>query len=659
MRAASDGVRFADSLGESRTLGRKIGFDMGKHFSQSDGNKNVRGRGTYVRKSSGKARPVGFNSYADGGSMRSNGWQPIEPERENRHVVAKVIAVILLLLVAIGGVTGFRLYRSVKSVKADAQVVMDSVDQLKESVKSGDAETTRSVASNMNISVHNIQNELDDPAWTIASFVPVLGDDVRSVRKLGDVLVDLSDNAIAPLAINADEVNLKNLVKNGSINVEALESLSDVFATAAPVVTRDAEAVQSLPDAHLPQVAGVLDKAKEKMGKAASAIDKANSLLPILPDMLGKDGQTRNYLLIAQNNVEIRSTGGFYGSWCLVTVTDGHISLTDSKTLQNIEPPAGTNPSVSGGELAAFGPSIATNPGSTGFMYDFSRAGNVAAQFWQALVGGHIDGTIAVDPVFLQRLLALTGGVTTSNGVTVDGSNAAAVLMHDSYWTMPSDQTDLFFAEVAALSFNKLTSDLGGVNVKDLYETLNSSMDDGRLQVWMANENEEAAMKAIGASGQFTEDKTPTVGFYMNNVSFSKIEWYLKSGSEVSAPTVNADGSRTFKVTTSLTNMLDSATAAGAPDYVLGGNQSYDKTNITEWLYIVAPSGGTVSNVAISDGSAVNDLDETLGISSYSALVSFGMGQTLTVTYDVTIPAGAGDTLNVHMTPTAQESAGW
>ena len=315
---------------------------MGKHFSQSDGNKNVRGRGTYVRKSSGKARPVGFNSYADGGSMRSNGWQPIEPERENRHGVAKVIAVILLLLVAIGGVTGFRLYRSVKSVKADAQVVMDSVDQLKESVKSGDAETTRSVASNMNISAHNIQNELDDPAWTIASFVPVLGDDVRSVRKLGDVLVDLSDNAIAPLAINADEVNLKNLVKNGSINVEALESLSDVFATAAPVVTRDAEAVQSLPDAHLPQVAGVLDKAKEKMGKAASAIDKANSLLPILPDMLGKDGQTRNYLLIAQNNVEIRSTGGFYGSWCLVTVTDGHISLTDSKTLQNIEPPAPT-----------------------------------------------------------------------------------------------------------------------------------------------------------------------------------------------------------------------------------------------------------------------------------------------------------------------------
>lgn len=43
--------------------------------------------------------------------------------------------------------------------------------------------------------------------------------------------------------------------------------------------------------------------------------------------MLGANGQTRNYLMYAMNNVEIRACGGFGGSQGLISVTDGQMSI--------------------------------------------------------------------------------------------------------------------------------------------------------------------------------------------------------------------------------------------------------------------------------------------------------------------------------------------
>ena len=570
-----------------------------------------------------------------------------------------LILSIVLLLVVVAGVEGFLLFNSVKTIKNDANVAMGSVDSLKTAAKSGDAAALSRVSSDINVSAHNIQNELASPAWTFASLVPVLGDDVRSVRALGDVMVDLSDNALTPLASNSDAVKLSNLMSAGAVNVPVFEQLASALQQAAPVIQRSDATLKALPEAHIPQVKDVMGNVTGKISTASDAVTKLNLIAPHLPKMLGGNGQTRNYLLVAQNNAEARSTGGFYGSWSVLTVTDGKIELGGSQKIQNTEITEDIMPSVTDAEITVFGDHIRTNPGSTGYLYDFSRAGNVAAQYWEGLAGQSIDGTIAVDPIFLQTLLRLAGGITTSDGTVVDGTNAATALLHDSYWNMEPEQTDIFFAEVAARSFAQLMGNLGGVDMSGLLEEVQKSAEEGRVQVWMKDAAEERAITELDLSGNYASDeKGPVVGVYFNDQTFSKIEWYLKLENSIGAATKNADGTTSYQVTTSFTNMLDPQTAKIAPDYVLGHADQFDKTSMVEGVYLAAPGGGKLSNVSVSNGAEVTDFTHT-GLNVWGTQVQIPMEDTVTISYTVTVSSAATSPLKVHTSPTAQVAAGW
>lgn len=628
---------------------------MGKHFANGPQDDSQATAANNFAQAVEPARPYGAYSRAS----RTGGQRPDYGEPKKKHTVAKVILVVVLLLVVFGGIEGFLLFNSVKTIKNDANVALSSVDSIKTAAKSGDAATLTRVASDINVSAHNIQNELASPAWTVASLVPVLGEDVKSVRTLGDVLVDLSDNALTPLASNSDVLKLSNLMSAGAVNVPVFEQLASALQQAAPVIQRSGATLEALPEAHLPQVRDVMSNVTSKMTTASDAVTKLNLIAPYLPRMLGGNGQTRNYLLVAQNNAEARSTGGFYGSWSVLTVSDGRIELGGSQKIQNTDISEDIMPTVSDAEITVFGEHVRSNPGSTGYLYDFSRAGNVAAQYWEGLEGQAIDGTIAVDPVFLQTLLRLAGGITTSDGTVVDGTNAAAALLHDSYWNMEPGQTDIFFAEVAGRSFAQLMGNLGGVDMSGLLEEVQKSAEEGRVQVWMKDADEERAITELDLSGNFASDeKDPVAGVYFNDQTFSKIEWYLKLDSSIGTPTKNPDGTTSYQVTASFTNMLDPKTASIAPDYVLGHNDQFDKTSMVEGVYLTPPGGGKLSNITVSDGSDVTDFTYT-GLNVWGTRITIPMEETVSISYTVTVSPSATSPLKIHTSPTAQVAAGW
>ena len=633
---------------------------MGKHFANGPSAEHQATAAHSFAQAPEPARPYGAYSRAPRASYQGSGFDDSNfGKPKKKHTAAKVILVIVLLLVVVAGVEGFLLFNSVKTIKNDANVAIGSVDSLKTAAKSGDAAALSRVSSDINVSAHNIQNELASPAWTFASLVPVLGDDVRSVRALGDVMVDLSDNALTPLASNSDAVKLSNLMSAGAVNVPVFEQLASALQQAAPVIQRSDATLKALPEAHIPQVKDVMGNVTGKISTASDAVTKLNLIAPHLPKMLGGNGQTRNYLLVAQNNAEARSTGGFYGSWSVLTVTDGKIELGGSQKIQNTEITEDIMPSVTDAEITVFGDHIRTNPGSTGYLYDFSRAGDVAAQYWEGLTGQAIDGTIAVDPVFLQTLLRLAGGFTTSDGTVVDGTNAATALLHDSYWSMEPEQTDIFFAEVAARSFAQLMGNLGGVDMSGLLEEVQKSAEEGRVQVWMKEAAEERAITELDLSGNFASDeKDPVAGVYFNDQTFSKIEWYLKVDNSIGAATQNADGTTSYQVTTSFTNMLDPQTAKIAPEYVLGHNDQFDKTSMVEGVYLTPPGGGKLSNISVSDGSEVTDFTHT-GLNVWGTRITIPMEDTVTISYTVTVSSAATSPLKVHASPTAQVAAGW
>ena len=405
----------------------------------------------------------------------------------------------------------------------------------------------------------------------------------------------------------------------------------------------------------------MLEQVQGPVSEAQGLVDQIEPILNLLPQMLGADGQTRTYLVIAQNNSELRATGGLPGSWGTISITDGVISMGEFQSILHDE---GLQVEITDEERAAIATNMDTDPAQVNCTADFTRVGQLARDYWAQEGLGTVDGVIAIDPVFLQRLLSLTGGFTAPDGTAVDGTNAAKVLLSDTYWMFGNDgdAQDAYFAAVAGLAFETIMDNLGNAGMTDLMGVVEQSGKDGRLLVWMANEDEQSLMVNMGLSGRLESDPTkPVLGVYLNDDTYSKISWYASSSTVVGEGVKNADGTTTYDVTTTLTNTITPEEAASAPTYISGTNGAKrDVSDMLDFVFFYAPAGGTITDFQVSEGALFEDYgiaDETLsGLQVLRMRTHLLAGETATFTYKVTVSADAAEPLAVRTTPLAQES---
>ncbi|MFR4502845.1 MAG: DUF4012 domain-containing protein [Collinsella sp.] len=586
-------------------------------------------------------------------------------ERKKRHTGAIVAAVVVVLLVALGA-SGFMLLNSAKTVKGEAKEAVAIVGSLKDKVTSGDFSTLPDDAKKIDELCDSMKAETSSPLWTAASFIPVYGSDINAARTMIDALSDVSSNALVPMADNLSQATPGKLFQDGMINVSALQAVADSLSSSSKVFKSANEKIQGIGDTHISQVTELVDKAKDGFATLSGAVDAAEKVAPVLPQMLGANGQTRHYLVLAMSNVEIRACGGFPGSRGVMSVTDGKLELGDFVKVDMMKEPLSPLPITdeeanlftTGWGLTGFN-TLGYTMGDVTMTPDYPRAAQLASDMQKAIVGDDIDGVFAVDPVFLQYMLGVVGGTQLPDGTVVDGSNAAKVLLHDIYWNYPVEEQDAIFAAVAGSAFNKIVDELGSSDITKIAAAIEKGASEGRILMYSRNDDEEKAAKALGISGALQTDtsEAPILGVYVNNYSYSKMDWFLDKRVTIDSSVENADGSTTYRVTTSLKNTMTPQEKAEMPGYFQGHNGiSQDIDDEVLRLYLYAPAGGSISDIKTS-GSGSIEMNEAThdGLKVAWGGVHMLLGQDIKVEYTVTTSKDSGHKeLKVRTTPTAQ-----
>ncbi len=647
------------------------------------------------------ATPFATNAY-DMPFSRDDGWSrnagnassfelaPIgfddDPERKRRHrhrVAAVVVTCIIVILVAVG-LAGYSLYQDINSLKADAAVVQAQLPSVQSSLTSGDVDSAKDAVYTLDETADRMKAITDKTTWKLASKLPVVGTTVSEARTLCSVLDDLSSNALVPMTDNLSGVSLSSLILPGhTIDVDQLQRVFDAVNEAAPVVSRANAQVNSLQPTGVGQIDNAIASAGSALVKLDTAMENVNEFSQVAPSMLGVDGTPRVYLLVAQNNAEIHATGGLAGSVGELTVIDGVISLGDfipvsSNSTLSSYLKSDDRPSITDEETEIFGTRLNSTAMDMNYTPDFARFAEILSQAWVGIGGDEPDGVIAIDPVVLQDVLSLVGGVTAPNGTTIDGTNAATELLHNAYdGSMTPTQEDQFFSAVAALAFQKIFDDIGGVSPLALTDTVKDNVASYHILAWSNDAAVEGYYRELGCTGELSQDEAnPQLGVFFNDDTWSKVSWYLSTSTTVSDPVRNANGSRTYQVTTVLHNNIDAASAQAEDDGVTGLNgKKRDASDMIDWIYLVAPAGGSISNVSVSgymqtaddqnlDSSATPQgemVEATLeGHDIWFGSTQMLGGDSTTVTYTVTTsPSAQTDSLSVRQTPTLQDIAGW
>ncbi len=570
-----------------------------------------------------------------------------------------VAVVIVALVVAVGG-CGLALLNDAKAIKSKVSQYTSEVSALQQAVLSGDGDQAASAASQLSSTAQAMKSQTDGVLWSLGSLVPIYGTDISQAKELTQALADLTDNGVVPAVDTIKGYKISDLFGDGgTVNLDMLSTIATALESLKNPLQRTANTVNDMQPFHVESIESTMGTVRDTLSSADTLVQQAGEILSSLPGMLGANGESKTYLMVAQNNVEVRGAGGFPGSSGTLTVTNGSMALGDFTTIAGKRTDT-WSPEVQEDEVAFINNSLLDNPGSATSTPQFPRAAQIYASEWEYWQGGTLDGVVAIDPVFLQRLLRLTNTSVTVDGVEVNGDNAAQVLMSDTYSRYATnDEMDAFFAAVAAEAFHGVLNNLGSIDPFQLLEVVNQATADHRLQVWMANEDYEKVIEKVGASGELSTDETaPVVGVYVNDYTWSKIDWYLDMKTTVGASTKNADGSTTYEVTTTATNTMTEEEAQTLPDYVVGSNpDKRSRGDMVTLLLLLAPAGGTISDIQATGGVFSNSHGTLYGFDGERCMVQEEPGETTTITYKVTTATTATQPLAVRQTPLAHDTS--
>ncbi|MBU0637166.1 DUF4012 domain-containing protein, partial [Patescibacteria group bacterium] len=346
--------------------------------------------------------------------------------RPNLFYLRSVIIFALVLLILILPFKAYTYYKSLDTIRG--QVLKESkqaINQLLFAGKSAvdlDFNQTQinfSQAGNNFLSAQDKLNEINGLLFTLAAIIPDKNLQLTAVAKdilqAGQLSSEIGKNLSMIIEKSFNKTNgLKEILDN--FRLYGRLAASKTFKLNNLLTTIDNN---NLPDQYSQQFILLQEKTKILNNSLTEFVDLADKL----DNFLGLT-QNKRYLLVFQNNTELRASGGFIGSYALLDFSNGK--------LKNLEVPGGGSYDTKAGMLAKI---IAPQPlqliapqwyfWDANWWFDWPTSANKLMWFYEKSNGPTVDGVISFTPTVLEELLKIIGPIdlTEQYNMIIDADN--------------------------------------------------------------------------------------------------------------------------------------------------------------------------------------------------------------------------------------------
>ena len=332
----------------------------------------------------------------------------------------------LLVIGAWSAATGGQLVGRVRSLQAHLQYLEVFAQGDAGGMGLAELESAGEHLAGMRQDLEAIQSQVGPllPAGRLLRWLPRHGGDLAAASDLLDIAVGLAsagDRTFQALSPAFDLFD--GSAGNPTPAQSAGERLLPVLLAAQPELQAAQDELAAVEEAQIridaqilsPRVASLLDRLDRYRPWFETAVEGAL----LIPGLLGADGP-RTYLIVAQNNQELRATGGFISGVGELRVEGGRLgslSFDDSYAVDNLNVPHELTPldfqRVLWGQLWFFR--------DTNWDADFPTSAQRALDVYARDRGVQADGVIALDLSALRFLVDAVGPLQmegTANPVT-------------------------------------------------------------------------------------------------------------------------------------------------------------------------------------------------------------------------------------------------
>lgn len=272
----------------------------------------------------------------------------------------------------------------------------------------------------------------------------------------------------------------------------------------------------------------------KKLTTYLSLVKKARAITSILPEVVAIKG-AKSYLVLLQNNMEIRPTGGFIGSFAKVSFEGGKLKnlkvddiyAIDGQLKIHVEPP----------------PEIKEDLGQKDWFLrdsnwesDFPTAARQAEWFYNKEVGERVEGTFALDVSAMENLLSVLGPLDLSDyneKITSDNLFEKAVSHAEISFFPGSQAKRSFLTSLSNEVFSKLFF-VPSQNWPGIVSSLGKSLEQKHLSIYLDDPKLFSYVHTQNWAGEMPRQAVPTPGILQDflapveaNLGANKANFYL------------------------------------------------------------------------------------------------------------------------------------
>jgi len=341
--------------------------------------------------------------------------------------------------------------------------------------------------------------------------------------------------------------------------------------------------------------------------------------------LMKKDGQEKTYMLLFQNNMEVRPGGGYIGSFGVVKIKDGKITLLQAHDLSNFDGriPDGVEPPYPIKETLNVN---SWKLRDSNWSPDFSENAKKAEEFYYLGKGEEsFDGIIAINTGVLSSFLEITGPVEVEGYPgTYDSENAILNLeyqVEQGAYKQGEKRGDRksIMAPLADAIIKKAT-DLDNSKKIDLAEMLLDDLNSKDIQLYFKNSELERRAELAGWSGEvkrnWNEDYLMLVDA---NLGSLKSDYFMK---------------RSFEYKVDFSGDIPKAQLKITYDHT-GKTKDWMTSDYLTYLRVYTQNGSW-----LQDKKNVGDVKfvEDLGKKYFGSIVTVKLGQSKSIEFNYDLP---------------------
>lgn len=526
-----------------------------------------------------------------------------------------IITVLVLVLLAVSvGIPAFATYKSGLQAYRQAKVFAQTIKQQNVDQASIELDKTKT---------YLVETRKNFNRMFLLRFIPIANfyyGDADHLLKAGDYGLDSARIVIDSIKPYADVLGLKgsgsfsagsaeDRIKTAVMTMGKITPQIDKIADSLVQIQKEVDGVN--PDHYPTFLFGqkpktALTQLKTLTDQGVDLVDQARPLIKVLPSLLGESEQ-KKYLVLFQNDKELRPTGGFITAYSVMAVDKGHLSVDRSDDIYPLDDsvvgkPAAPDVLVKYLEVNRLNLRDSNiSPDYITSMESFQSLYNKASERVK-----DIDGIIAIDTNVLVSTIKILDDQVNAGGLTFTTKTDSRCDCPQAIYTLENDistpvgylKSDRkhLISDLMSAIMTKALSSSPKVYWGPLFQSMLMLTNQKHILFYLFDKDAQSGIEAMNAAGRIKEFDGDYLHISDANLGGQKSNLFTKQTVDVSYE-VKSDGTINKTLTLKYKNTFPPSNC----DLEAVGALCLNAV-LRDWLRIYVPKG---SQLVESKGSQV------------------------------------------------------